>query len=92
MTNVVVVKQKKVVVTNNANTQQGIDYVRPITIKNTLGFSTQSNRLDKLNDVVEASPTEGDTLVYDAANDKYVVKKLALSEIDIDVALDGGTF
>jgi hypothetical protein len=96
MTNVVVVKQKKIVVTNNANTQEGIDYTRPITVKQTIGYTAQNFRLDHLNDVVEGNPAAGDTLVYNSNNDTYEVKKLALSEINIDVPivtdLDGGSF
>lgn len=96
MTNVVVAKQKRVVVTTNANTQQGIDYTHPLTVKQTVGYTSQNFRLDHLNDVVEGSPVAGDTLVYNANNDTYEVKKLALSNIEIDVPLttdvDGGTF
>lgn len=96
MANIVVAKQKKVVVTTNANTQQGLDYTRPITIKQTIGYTSQNFRLDSLNDVVEGTPAAGDTLVYNANNDTYEVKKLALSEIDIDIPvvteIDGGTF
>jgi hypothetical protein len=95
MTNVVVVKQKKVVVTTNANTQQGIDYTNPIAVRQTVGYTAQNFRLDHLNDVVEGShPVAGDTLVYNSSNDTYEVKKLALSEIEQDISLDidGGTF
>ena len=94
MTNVVVVKQKKIVITQNSNTQMGLDTTNPITIKNTIGYNAQSFRLDHLNDVVEQNPVAGDTLVYDASNDKYIVKRLNLSDVNIDVAvdIDGGSF
>lgn len=94
MTNVVVVKQKRIVVTPS-NTQTGIDVTKPITVRNTVGYQAQNFRLDHLNDVVEGSnPASGDTLVYDATNDKYVVKKLSVNDLDGDILvnLDGGTF
>ena len=40
-------------------------------------------RLDTLSDVQETSPETGDTLVYDATSDRYVVKTMNV---------DGGTF
>lgn len=95
MTNVVVTRQKKIVVTQKANTQQAIDSTYPITIKNTLGFTQLNFRLDRLNDVFEpTSVADGDTLVYHSANDTYVVQKLNISDIeDVDVLnIDGGTF
>lgn len=95
MTNVVVTKQKKIVVTQKANTQGAIDSTYPITVKNTLGFTGVNFRLDKLNDVAEpTSPTSGDTLVYNSANDTYVVTKLSIDNVaNVDtLAIDGGTF
>lgn len=60
----------------------------PITLVNDVGGQ---NRLDGLLDVYEgASPADGSTLVYDAAQDKYIVKKLPVD--DIDGNFDGGSF
>lgn len=44
------------------------------------------SRLDELEDVVEEDPQDGDTLIYDADTDKYVVQPIKVSEVD------GGTF
>lgn len=94
MTNVVVTRQKKVVVTQKANTQQAIDSSYPITVKNTVGFTQLNFRLDRLNDVYEpTNPADGDTLVYHSANDTYVVQKLTIGDIDTELlTVDGGTF
>lgn len=95
MTNVVITRQKKLVVTQKANTQQAIDSTYPITIKNTVGFNQLNFRIDKMNDVYEpVGVANGDTLVYHSANDTYVVQKLSINDVgDVDVlAIDGGTF
>lgn len=95
MTNVVVTRQKKIVVTQKANTQQAIDSTYPITIKNTVGFTQLNFRIDRLNDVYEpTTAATGDTLVYNSANDTYVVQKLSIENVaNVDVmAIDGGTF
>lgn len=50
------------------------------------------NRLDQLNDVEEGtSPEDGATLAYDEFQDKYIVRKLTIGDID-EVNLDGGEF
>jgi hypothetical protein len=54
-----------------------------VTVKSASGVSTAAARLDALQDVVEDSPTNGSTLVYDVTTDKYIVKQLDL---------DGGIF
>lgn len=46
-------------------------------------FPATSARLDTLEDVLEITPANNSTLVYDSTSDKYIVK-----QIDID----GGTF
>jgi hypothetical protein len=49
------------------------------------------NRLDGLVDVYEGGdPEDGSTLVYDKTNDKYIVRKLPVG--DIDGNFDGGSF
>lgn len=94
MTNIVITRQKKIVVTQKANTQQAIDGSNPITIKNTVGFNQLNFRLDRLNDVYEPpNPVDGSSLVYNSANDTYVVQQLKLSDFDTaQLTIDGGTF
>lgn len=89
MTNVVVSRKRTVQISANA-TAGIIDTSTPVVLKNnpvTIGAST---RLDKLTDVVANTEVNGATLVYNAANDTYVVQKLDLSNVTGD--LDGGTF
>ena len=95
MTNGVVTRQKKIVVTQKANTQQAIDSTYPITIKNTVGFNQLNFRLDRLNDVYEPNNVaNGHTLVYNSANDTYLVQQLNIADVgDVDILnIDGGTF
>jgi len=95
MTNVVVTRKKKIVVTQKANTEQAIDSSYPITIKNTVGFNQLNFRIDKMNDVYESNTVaNGHTLVYHSANDTYVVQALSISDVaNTDIfAIDGGTF
>jgi hypothetical protein len=61
---------------------------QPVTIK---AVARTVNQLADILDVVEASPEDGNTLVYNAATDKYEVKKLTVADITVD-NLDGGTF
>lgn len=86
MTNVVVVTKRTINV-NTASTV--IDSNNPVTLKN---FQTISgvSRIDRLSDVDASTEANGATLVYDSTNDKYVVKKLDLSEVTGN--LDGGEF
>ena len=84
MTNVVVVTKRNINV-NTASTV--IDSNNPVTLKN---FPTIVSRIDRLSDVDASTEANGATLVYDSTNDKYVVKKLDLSEVTGN--LDGGEF
>jgi len=61
---------------------------QPVTVK---AVARSINQLADILDVVEASPEDGNTLVYNAASDKYEVKKLSVADITVD-NLDGGTF
>ena len=88
MTNVVVARKRTIHVSTNA-TSGIIDTTVPVTLKNTPTLGGTS-RLDHLQDVVANTEVEGATLVYDAASDKYIVKKLDLS--DVTGNLDGGEF
>ena len=83
MTNVVVVKQKKIVVTSSTQ-QNAID--TNVTIKNQVDYTSQNFRLDHLGDVVEGTPEDGYTLVYNKEQDKYVVAPVPAAN------LDGGEF
>lgn len=69
------------------NNTGGIQTTTPVTIQTNL---SPGNRLDTLTDVVEQSPQNGDTLVYDAGTDRYIVTRLNLQNVVGD--LDGGTF
>ena len=91
MVNVVVGRKRTIRVSANA-TAGIIDSTTPVTIKNTPTLTTTgaSTRLDSLLDVNPLGETDGATLVYDAAEDKYIVKKLDLADVNGD--LDGGTF
>ena len=73
------------VILNNTGTIQS---TTPVTIQTNL--SSSANRLDALADVVEQSPQNGDTLVYDSSTDRYVVSRMNLENVAGD--LDGGTF
>lgn len=65
----------------------------PISIGNRISSSIASGRLDSLSDVVENSPANNSTLVYNSDTDKYIVKKLDLDDvIDSLSELDGGQF
>jgi len=59
----------------------------PVVLKNQI---TQLRSIEDIADVVETNVTDGATLVYNAALDKYEVKLLNLADQAID--LDGGTF
>lgn len=61
---------------------------QPITLKSQ---SRTANFIEDMLDVIEASPQDGFTLVYNSSNDKYEVKQLTSTDINI-TALDGGTF
>ena len=70
------------------NNQNGsLNSSSPVVLKNQI---TQLRSIEDIADVVETDVTDGATLVYNAALDKYEVKLLNLS--DQELALDGGTF
>jgi|Laugresu1bdmlbdd_1035124.scaffolds.fasta_scaffold07471_6 hypothetical protein len=91
MVNVVINRRKKVLVA--ANTLTGADMA--VTLRNTTAFTAADFRLDRMKDVYESdSVATGDTLVYNSANDTYVVQKLSIEQVaNVDVlAIDGGSF
>jgi hypothetical protein len=91
MVNVVINRRKKVLVTADALT--GADMA--VTLRNTTAFTPADLRIDRLKDVYEPlSVATGDTLVYNSANDTYVVQKLSIEQVaNVDVlAIDGGSF
>lgn len=62
----------------------------PITLKNQI---TEIRSIEDILDVSEVNVTSGATLVYNAVNDKYEVKKLGIADINTDTLnLDGGEF
>jgi len=87
MTNILVSRKRTIQISANA-TAGIIDTNTPVVLKNNL--ISGANRLDDLNDVSANNEIDGATLVYDASNDKYIVKVLDLS--NVSGVLDGGTF
>jgi hypothetical protein len=66
---------------------QQTNKVNPISVV-TGAAGTSGNRFDELLDVQEGTPSNGDIVVYNASNDKYVVQSLS----NTSITLDGGTF
>jgi hypothetical protein len=89
MVNVVVGRKRTVQISTNA-TAGIIDTTTPVVLKNNPSIGGGVSRLDKLTDVAANTEINGATLVYNSANDTYVVQKLDLSNVTGD--LDGGTF
>ena len=89
MVNIRVSKKRTVRIAANA-TAGVIDTTTPVVIKNNPVISGGVSRLDRLTDVAANTEVNGATLVYNAANDTYVVQKLDLSNVTGD--LDGGNF
>lgn len=81
------VKRRSPTIGVKLNNTGVIQATTPVTIQTNL---SASNRLDGLADVVEQSPQNGDTLVYDSSTDRYVVTRLSFENVAGD--LDGGTF
>lgn len=73
---------------NLGTTRTATAPTQPVTLKST---ARTVNYLNNLLDVQEVAPQDGFTLVYNSATDKYEVKQLSSSEINI-TSLDGGTF
>jgi hypothetical protein len=58
----------------------------PITLKNQI---QEIRSIEDITDVNEVNVTDGATLVYNSANDKYEVRPLDIADLG---AIDGGTF
>jgi hypothetical protein len=71
----------KVTVTSTSKNRVSINNQQRATIR-TVGIS--ANKLSGLLDVDASSPDNNDTLVYDSATGKYVIKELPI--------VNGGTF
>jgi len=71
-----------------ANNRLSTPSNQPITLKSQ---ARTANYIEDMLDVVEGTPQDGFTLVYNSATDKYVVQQLSSSQINI-TSLDGGTF
>jgi len=69
------------------NNNGSLNSTSPVVLKNQI---TQLRSIEDIADVVETNVTDGATLIYNAALDKYEVKLLDLGDQDIN--LDGGTF
>jgi hypothetical protein len=76
----------KVVVSNSGS----INSNNPVTLKSFQSISPNITRLDHLVDVNPAGEISGAVPVYDSGNDKYVVRKVDLGEVN--GTLDGGNF
>jgi hypothetical protein len=74
----------KVVVRSSAPNRISINNQQRQTIKTVAVASASTNKLESLVDVDASDPDNNETVVYDAASGKYVVKTLPV--------LDGGTF
>lgn len=73
---------------NLSNTRISTTPTQPVTLKSQ---QKTISTINELTDVVETAPESGQTLVYDATVDKYIVKKLTTADLDL-TSLDGGTF
>jgi hypothetical protein len=73
---------------NLANNRLSTPPTQPITLKAT---ARTINNIKDLSDVVEGSPVDGMTLVYNAATDKYEVRNLNAQDIALQ-NINGGTF
>jgi hypothetical protein len=72
----------------NGGLQQS-NKVNPISVvTGAAGGAGGAGRFDELLDVQEGTPSNGDIVVYNASNDKYVVQSLS----NTSITLDGGTF
>lgn len=89
MTNVIVARKRNIQVSVNA-TAGIIQPTSPVTIQKTPNINIGRTRLDQMEDVSSTGEANGATLVYDSTIDKYIVKKLNLSDVEGD--LDGGEF
>ena len=69
------------------NNNGSLNSSSPVVLKNQI---TQLRSIEDIADVVETNVTDGATIIYNAALDKYEVKLLNLSEQSI--TLDGGSF
>lgn len=74
-----------VTVKNVSGGLQQTNKVNPISV---ISGGSVGNRFDQLLDVQEGNPSNGDVVVYNAAEDKYVVQSLG----NTSITLDGGTF
>ena len=71
------------------NTGSGLQTSTPITLKNQ---TTEIRSIEDIADVFEVDVTEGATLVYNATNDKYEVRRIEAQDIQGEFNLDGGEF
>lgn len=69
------------------NNNGSLNSSSPVVLKNQI---TQLRSIEDIADVVETNVTDGATIIYNAALDKYEVKLLDLGEQSI--TLDGGSF
>ena len=75
----------KVTTTNSGSMQAST----PFSLKNQI---SEINSIEDIADVTEIDVTAGATLIYNAENDKYEIRKLQSSDISGTLNLDGGEF
>lgn len=69
------------------NNNGSLNSTAPVVLKNQI---TQLRSIEDIADVTEINVTDGATLVYNAALDKYEVKLIDYTQQEIN--LDGGSF
>lgn len=80
------VTQQRVVVQNTGGILQT---QTPITLKNQVKEITS---IEDISDVAEVDVSSGATIIYNASNDKYEIRKLQSTDISGSINLDGGEF
>ncbi len=71
------------------NTGSGLQTSTPITLKNQVA---EIRSIEDIADVFEVDVTGGATLLYNATNDKYEVRRIEAQDIQGEFNLDGGEF
>lgn len=85
--NAKIVRTSRFVVKVNAENDR-LSTSTPITLKNQV---SEINSIEDINDVSEVDVTSGSTLVYNANNDLYEIRKISTQDLG-QLDIDGGTF
>ena len=84
---IAIIKRPPLIVANTSGMGTGSSSDPVIELKNA-ALEVSQSYVHNLLDVVESSPVDGDTLIYDSTLHKYVVKPLEIA----GASLDGGGF